>query len=867
MPPARHRDVEADLHELHSRVLARHGALVAAGRYWIEVVLLLMWRPWRRRHGEDHRRGSRFESLVHDIRYGLRGLRHNPGYAAAAVVTLALGIGVNTAMFTLVNGVVLKGLPVPEPDRLAMVWEVSPSGSRTVAAAANYADWRDSTEAFSELAIVSFWELTLLDPEIPVSLNGGEVSANFLDVMGLEPALGRDVTSADEQDGAERTAWLSHGLWQNMYAADTNVIGRAITLEEGVYTVVGVMPPELDRVGFARRIWRAIRLEADGWLEYRGRHNVLAIGRLATGIELATAQAELAGIAERLEIEYPTSNEGYGVAVQGLKEFVVGSAAQPLLMLFGAVGLVLLIACANVANLTLARSASRRGELAMHAAMGASYGRIVRKLLTESGLVALLGTAVGVGCAYAGLDLLRGFLPTSLPRTGEITIDGSVLAFACATGIGSVLLAGLAPTLQASASVRIAELAGTRTVATFGRSGFSAVLVATEFALAVVLMLGASLFLRSLASLSAVDLGVRTSGTATVTVALPDNRFPDATSTSTTLHEILDRIAALPGVEVAAGTSHLPLSGSTMRSGFAIEGGPEAGAGGPAAHYRVVTPSYFDVLEIPLVRGRGFDRSEGRRGVPVLVVNEAAARRYWPDREAVGARISFEKDDEEQPIWSEIVGVVADVHHFGPASEPEPEMYQSSLQANEGWGWFGRSMTFIARSSESFDSLAPALQNIVHDVDPQLPTVSVNTLDSYFARTVSAPRFNSRLLLMFSLLTLGLSAVGVFAVISFAVRSRTREIGVRKALGESEGRIVRSVVASGLRLALIGGSAGLLAGVLLGRFVESMLFAVSPLDPASYAATAATLGAVAVLASYVPARRAARVDPADALRG
>ena len=228
MPPARHRDVEADLHELHSRVLARHGALVAAGRYWIEVVLLLMWRPWRRRHGEDHRRGSRFESLVHDIRYGLRGLRHNPGYAAAAVVTLALGIGVNTAMFTLVNGVVLKGLPVPEPDRLAMVWEVSPSGSRTVAAAANYADWRDSTEAFSELAIVSFWEPTLLDPEIPVSLNGGEVSANFLDVMGLEPALGRDVTSADEQDGAERTAWLSHGLWQNMYAADTNVIGRAI---------------------------------------------------------------------------------------------------------------------------------------------------------------------------------------------------------------------------------------------------------------------------------------------------------------------------------------------------------------------------------------------------------------------------------------------------------------------------------------------------------------------------------------------------------------------------------------------------------------------------------------------------------------
>lgn len=809
-------------------------------------------------------------ALATDIRASFRGIYRRPALPMIVVATLALGIGMNTMMFTVVNGVLLKPLPLPDADRLMMVWETTPTGSRTVASAANFADWSASAEGFSSLAAMAGWDVLLEGADQSRRLIGGRVTEDFLPVLGIQPLVGRGFGPNDFRPEGAPVVLLSHSLWRSAFAENPQLVGQELKLSAGIYTVIGVMPPQAERAGYNRQIWSPLRLNMGPWLEHRGRHNILVSGRLSPGVERTEAQAQLSEVAKRLASLYTETNEGYGVDVQPLHEVLVGSSEQSLKMLWGAVGFVLLIACANVAHLMMVRMNTRRGEMAISAALGAGRLRLLRRLLMETGMMALLGGTLGIGLAAASLTSIASMLPRSLPGAGELGIDASVLLFTLVLMGTTTLLTGVLPALQVSGTAsRLAVDGGELAFNVTGsRRRGSDMLIVAEFALAVVLLIGAGLFLRSLSNLNAVQLGIEPRGVYAATLHMPADPYRESAQLRDAASALVAALRERPGVEEASMTSQLPFTGSGLGFSFGIEGGVEAGPSGPNANLRVVSPSFFRTLNMPLKGGRGFDSGDRPNTTPVVVVSEALARQYFPGGDAVGNRISFESDPSG-PVWAEIVGVVSDVRDLGPGAPPLQLVYQSALQSEQPWQWTNRSTYLVARmsSAESVEGAEETIRAVVRLVAPSVPVEMIQSLLDGAAATTAPSRFQARILALFGGVAIFLAGIGVYGVLSYNVSQRTRELGLRKALGARSGVVVREVMLSGLKLLAFGTLIGLPLAFGVSSWIRGLLHEVELVDPTVYFAVPALLVLAGLLASFRPAFRAAEVDPMEALRG
>jgi predicted permease len=808
------------------------------------------------------RRAERLDELAQDVRYALRQLRRSPGFALVAVLTLALGIGANTAIFSVVNGVLLRPLPFREPDRLVRVFSLD-EGKRAAVSPLDFADWRDQARSFEGLAAVNALTLNLTGGGEPERLEGASVSAALFSVLGVRPIAGRTFAPSEDAPGAPRLVLLGEPLWRRRFGADPGLVGRTVLLDGEVYTVVGIVPAASAYPAGAE-VWTPLDLSQEA--RSRGARYLRVIGRLAPGTAASAAGAEMAAIARRLEEQDPDHNTGFGAAVVPLHQQIVGEVRTPLLVLLGAVGFVLLIACANVANLLLARAIGREGELAVRAALGAGRGRIVRQLLTESLLLALLGSAAGVALAAAAMRAFVAAVPDDLPRVAEVGIDGTVLLATAGAALATGLLFGLAPALQASTPILVGTLkqGGRGASGHAGRRRASDALVVAEVALAVVLLAGAGLLTRSFTRLLEVDPGFRPERVTTFTVTLPPAKYGKDAQLQAFAAALVERLARLPGAQSAAVVSGLPLSDAGFSLSFTVDGRPAPDPGAePSAQVRVATPAYFATMGIPLVRGRAFTERDRDGSPQVVVINREAARRFFPGEDPLGRRVQLGWTRDSVRMGGEIVGVVGDVRQFGLDAAPVPEIYApyDQFPLDE--------LSAVVRSTADEQDQAAVLAAVwgaVGELDRDLPVYALRTLEELVSESVARPRFYMLLLGAFAAVALLLSAVGIYGVMSYAVRQRTREIGIRVALGATGGRVLRMVLGQGLTLALAGAILGLLAALWVTRLMASLLYGVSPTDPPALAAGAVVLVAVAALACYLPARRAARADPLTAIR-
>jgi putative ABC transport system permease protein len=796
-------------------------------------------------------------SLIHDLRYGIRALARSPGFTIVAVLTLALGIGANSAIFSVVQWVLLRPLPFADPDRLVLIAEhnLSKGWERFAVSPANFLDWRERCQTFDSLAIANGVSLTLLGTGAPERLSGLAVSSELLSLLGVRPALGRTFHPGEDRPGAARVAVLGHELWQRRFGADPSLVGRTITLDGDAYTVVGVMPP-----GFrftAAQIFVPMALTADQ-LGQRGSHWVFSVGRLAPDASLEAAQAELAAIAASLAERYPDTNRGWGVRVDDMHENAVRHTRPALTALSGAVAFVLLIACANVANLLLARANGRRHELAVRAALGARRVRLVRQLLTESLLLALAGGALGLLVAVWGIDALPALAADSLPRVRGIAVDRTTLLFTIGTSLATVVLFGLAPALAASRDpARSGMREGTR--AGFGGRGrLRSALVVCEMALALVLLIGAGLLLESFRRVSAVSPGFDADHVLTLEVSLPASRYPEEAQQARFFDAALEKLAALPGVEAAGASTVVPLVSGDEIYSFVIDGRPEVPVSDlPSANYYAASADYFRTLGIPLRKGRYFTEADTAAAAPVAIIDESFARRYFPGEDPLGQRLRI---GNRGAVAREIVGVVGEVTHYALESGPTTAMYEPYRQQAQD------SMTIVLRSRTDPAALTTAARRAVLEVDPAQPVYDVRTMDQVIAGSLADRRLPMLLLAIFAGAALLLAALGLYGVVSYAVAQRTHELGVRMALGAGRADVVRLVLSHGMGLALAGVGLGLCAALLLTRAVSRLLFGVQPTDPIVYGALSVGLVCVALVASLLPAHRATRVDPLAALR-
>jgi putative ABC transport system permease protein len=802
-----------------------------------------------------------------ELLHALRALRRAPGFATAAILTLALGIGANTAIFSVVNGVLLRPLPFPDDDRLVWVWGRSPLREYSNLSFPDFVDFREQVGAFERLsAVTAFTPLVNLTAgDRPEQVQGTLVAADFFETLGVRPALGRGLGPGDERVALPAAAVLSHDLWRRRFGADPAVVGRSVGLDGRSVTVVGVMPPGF-RFPSGAEIWLPAPALAAG-MQVRRAHFMGGIGRLRPGVSLQETQAEAAAVAARLAALHPDSNTGWSVRLAPLRESIVGDTRPALLLLMAAVGFVLLIACANVANLLLARGAARARELSIRAALGAGRGRLLGQSLLESGLLALGGGALGVLLAAWGVDALRSLAPADLPRIEEVTLDGAILGYALLASLLAAALSGLPFALQAArADLHGALREGGHAPAVAVRRRLRSALVVSEVALSVVLLAGAGLLIRSFSRLTRVDPGFETGGTATARIQLVESRYGEPGRRAALVDELLRRLAALPGVEAAGAATELPLSGQNNDTYFVIEGQAPAGPGGTLdANMRRVSPGYFRALGVPLLRGRGLSERD-RAGAPgAVVVNEPFAHSYFPDGEPLGRRLVI---DLGQPFPAEIVGVVGGMRHHAMESAAPPEMYLAYAQAPASW------LNLVVRGrgagagdhSGAEPAIAAEVRATLAAIDPEQPVGPFRPMETLVASSLAPSRFRTLLLGTFAAMALVLAAIGLHGVLAFLVSRRTREIGIRMALGARRADIVALVLEEGARLVLPGLALGLVGAVVLGRALSSLLFGVGPLDPATFCLIPAVLALVAGVASYLPARRAARVDPAVALR-
>jgi len=824
----------------------------------------------------ERKGGMRMESLLQDLRFGARMLLKNLGFTLIAVLTLALGIGANSAIFSVVNSVLLRQPPYPEPQRLVMVWSDRPQlQARTgmtefPVSAADFTDWRDQNQGFEQIAAFHSQSLNLTGGGEPEVLGVVRASVNLFALLGVEVRHGRVFLPEEDQPGASRVAVLSDGLWQRRFGADPKIIGQTISLNNEPYTVVGVAPPDFQfprkaelpaGFGFPREVDLYIPLAlTPEQRNNRGRHYLAVIARLKPQTGFEQAQAEMVGIAGRLERQYPDLNRNKSVRLVAFHQQVVGKARSGLLTLLGAVGFVLLIACANVANLLLARAAARQKEMAIRAALGAGRPRVIRQLLTESLLLATSAGALALLLAVWGVDLLRTILPDNLPGADEVGVDHRVFGFTLVVSLGAGILFGLIPALQASRTdINETLKEGGRSSGGGGHNRFRGLLVVAEIALALALLVGAGLMLRSFVRLMSVDPGLDPQNVLTMDIRLLRSKYPPPQQAAF-FRQLLERLRALPGVQSVGAVYPLPLSGAEEGMGFGIEGRPPLPPGerrnaGP----RWVSPDYFKALKIQLLKGRVFTEGDGSDTPPVLVINEAMARQYWPNEDPIGSRVSFNSRDN-QPIWREIVGVVKDVRHTALDKEPRPQMYFPFTQFPSAF------MTLVARTDGDPLGLVAAVRGEVQAIDRDQPISNIHTMEELVAGSVSQRRFNLLLLGVFAGVALLLAAVGIYGVMSHSVEQRRHEIGVRMALGAQTRDVQLLIIRRGMALALLGVALGLFASFALTRALKSLLFGVSATDPLTFGVIALLLTAVALLACYIPARRATKVDPLTALR-
>ncbi|HEV8702061.1 MAG TPA: ABC transporter permease [Candidatus Polarisedimenticolia bacterium] len=795
------------------------------------------------------------DTLIQDLRYGSRTLLKAPGFTVLAVLTLAIGIGANTALFSVVNGVLLRPLPYPDPERLVMVHGTDvPRGNESAnVSPPDVVDFRTQSRSFEGIAALSQGDIVLTGRGEPVRLAVMIATANVFGVLGARPLVGRFFLPEEEQPGRHRVAVLGHRFWTRRFGADPGIVGRTLTLAGHPYTVVGVLPAGFILPDADPDLWRPVPIDP----ESRGGHWLNAIGRLRPGVSLEQAQVEMDTITRRLEQQHPDTNTGRHTRLEPLKDAVVRDARAALYALFGAVGFVLLIACANVANLILVRASGRRREIAVRAALGAGRLRIVRQLLTESLLLFLCGGLAGTLLALWGTDLVVALASESLPRSGEIVMDLSVLAFSLALSTVAGILFGLAPALQHSRVdvERALRDDGRNATAGRGRSRVLGALAVTQVALSLVLLTGAGLLIKSLWTLLRVDPGFRAERVLTLDLALPESRYPDEGRMFAFYTSLLDRLDALPGVQSAGAVNILPLSGSNSCDGFSVIEHPPAAVGRqPCAEARYSTPGYFPALGIPLVRGRSFTEADDGNAPRVALINQAMARLFFPGEDPIGKHVVYNAAPRA------IVGIVGDVRHFGLDTEAPPEFYLPHQQLPM---W---EMTLAVRASSDSVPLVAAVRGAIAALDRDLAVANVRTISDLLHRSVARPRFRAVLLGAFAATALALAAIGIFGVLAHGVAQRTREIGIRMALGARRRAILGMMLGQGIRLTLAGVGLGLAASIVLTRFLSGLLFGVSPTDPITLSGVTLLLTLVALLACVVPARRATRVDPMTALR-
>ncbi|MCU1267458.1 MAG: hypothetical protein JWM21_3776 [Acidobacteria bacterium] len=803
------------------------------------------------------------DAFLKDIRYGIRSLLKRPSFTLIAVVTLAIGIGANSAIFSAVNALLLRPLPFPELDHVVTIWDKVPSRGvvHNEVAMANYLDWRAQNHSFDQLALYRWWSANLTGVEPPERIQGFLVTANFLDALGMKPVMGRNFSEEENQPGKDSVAIITHSLWQRRFGGDPNIINKTIKLNSITRTVVGVMP---ERFNFPKgaEVYAPLALTPE-LAASRDSHAYYVAGRLKSGVTYASAQADIDTISARLEKQYPETNTGLGANIYPIVKDTVRLYDTALWVLMGAVGFVLLIACANVANLMLARATSRQKEIALRSALGASRWRIIRQLLTESVIVALLGGVLGVLLAFWGIEALRvsnpGDAAKFAPGWYQLGINFSVLAFTLGLSLLSGLFFGLAPAWQVSKpNLNDALKEGGRQTGG-GSHRLRSSLVVFEVALSLVLLVGAGLLVRSFLSLLKTSPGFNPDNVLTMNLVLPGAKYKGEPQRATFYRDLVQRVKELPGIQSAAVVNYLPLGGANSSDAYLVEGAGEPPPGQENdGRYRVCTPDYFQTMGIPILKGRGFTEQDKAGAQAVVIVNETLARKHWPGGDPVGKRIRFYGPLDKAP-WIEVVGVVQDVKHELNLNVT-PEFYLPHAQ--DSWN----SMVLVAKTNVEPTSLAVQVRQQVWAVDKDQPVFDVRSMQEVRSMSVALYTFSSVTLGIFAGLALLLASVGIYGVMAFAVTQRTHEIGIRMALGARGGDVLKLVVKHGMVLALTGVGIGLAGAWVLTRFMAGLLVGVRPTDLLTFSAVSFCLLVAALLACYLPARRATKVDPLVALR-
>lgn len=802
------------------------------------------------------------QTVWQDVRYGVRMLFGSPGFSIVALLTLALGAGANTAIFSVIDGILLRPLPYAHPENLMFLTEWSQQVPGMSFSVADFKDVRDQNTSFENMAAYNGRDYVLTGEGDPERLRGRCVTAGLLPTLGIQPVLGRGFTPEEDKPGAERVVMLGEGFWVRRFARDPNILGRKLTLNGESFTVIGVLPLKMHGSWRRTDAFTSLgRLEDQlGGPTNRGSHpGIYVFARRKPGVTEEKARAEVTAIAKRLSEQYPASNARQSMTAEALTNTVVGEVRRPLLLLLAAVGFVLLIACVNVANLLLGRAATRQKEIGVRLALGAGRGRVMRQLLTESIVLSLLGGLTGLLIAYGGVKWLVSTLPTSFPRTEEIRLNSSVLLFTIAISMLMGLLFGIVPAWKVS----LTNLHDTLKEGGRGTLGgthhrLRSALVVIEISLALILLVGAGLMLRSFFRVMHADAGFNPQGVLTAVVSLPSTRYKEPAQVRDFITRVLENVRAMPGVEHVGST--LPLLGGWQTS-FSIQGKPEPPRGQrPSTDISRVSPDYFRAMGVRLLRGREFTERDNADAAPVCIVDSTFAQTFWPNEDPIGRRITLEHNPDQAPKWIEVVGIVAHVKNYGVEQTSRVETYIPNAQQPIG------SFTLVVRTSGSPASLIPGVRQSVLAVDKDIPTFGVQTLEDIVAENTAERRMSAILTGIFAGLALILAAVGIYGVISYSVMQRTQEIGIRMALGAEQDHILSMVLKHGALVSLSGIALGLVAAFGLARLIASLLFQVSPSDPPTFSLVPLLLLAVALLACYIPARRATRVDPMIALR-